>query len=75
VPVSGSEIHLFNSSTESAITKDRFEYVQWHLGNYSTMSEKWRQGLLIYWKMTGTSFLAEMDAGPTRQIASRSKNI
>jgi SWIM zinc finger len=61
---------------ESAITKDRFEYVQWHLGKLLNHVREMETGpandvLEDDWLDAGTSFLAEMDAG--RQIAPRGR--
>lgn len=62
---------------ESAITKDRFEYVQWHLGKLLNHVREMEAGpasvLEDDWLDAGMSFLAEMDVGPTRQITPRGR--
>lgn len=62
---------------ESAVTKDRFEYVQWHLGKLLNHVREMEAGsgnvLDDDWLDAGMSFLAEMDAGPARQIVARGR--
>ncbi|KAJ3709082.1 hypothetical protein LUZ61_012787 [Rhynchospora tenuis] len=62
---------------ESAITKDRFDYVQFHLGKLLNHVREMEAGPANVveddWLDAGMSFIAEMDVGPTRKIAPRGR--